>query len=103
MAFIEVPVDTIMSRLQCSTFSALFRQKTYWGKNAEAASNGHICQLLSVFQRFVTHSRVAHAAHQAISIKASLLCASVQFQRSNLLCFDRSVDLQNLVKIKGVP
>jgi hypothetical protein len=37
MAFIEVPVDNIMSRLQCSTFSALFRQKTCCGKNAEAA------------------------------------------------------------------
>jgi hypothetical protein len=33
----------------------------------------------------------------------SLLCACVQFQRFSLHCFGSSVDLQNLVKIKGVP
>jgi hypothetical protein len=40
----------------------------------------------------VTHYRVAHAAHK-----------SLQFQHSNLCCFDISVDLKKIVKIKGVP
>jgi hypothetical protein len=42
------------------------------GKNAKAAENGHICQLFKVFQRFVTHSRFAHAAHQAVTVKAGV-------------------------------
>jgi hypothetical protein len=63
--------------------------ETCCGKNDEAAENVHI--------------RVAWAALKAIKNQGwSLLCACVQC----LACFvskKKSVDLQNLVKIKSVP
>jgi hypothetical protein len=78
--------------------------QTYCGKNADSSDNGQFFQLLSVFQGSVTRSRIASAAHQAIKNHGqSLLCACVQFQHSSLLCFESSVDLHTLVKIKGVP
>jgi hypothetical protein len=58
--------------------------ETCCGRNAEAAENGHILfKLVSVFQSSLTHSRVAHATHQAGAIKTSQLCACVQFQHSS--------------------
>jgi hypothetical protein len=64
----------------------------------------NIFQLFDLFQRSVTRSKVALAAHQAIKNQAqSVLFVCTQFQHSSLLCFESSVDFQNLVKIKGVP
>jgi hypothetical protein len=57
-------VNTSMFHLQCFFLPETCR------KNAEAAENGHIFYFLSVFQRSVTHSRVALEAHQAVTIKA---------------------------------
>jgi hypothetical protein len=88
-----------MFHLQCIILS-----KACCVKNAEAAENSDIFQLVSDFQRSVTHSRVARATHQAVAIKAeSLMCTCVQFQHSSWNCFGGSIDLQSLVKIKGVP
>jgi hypothetical protein len=52
----------------------IFLLETRCSKNAEATENGHIFQFVSVFQRFVTNSRVALAAHQAVTIKAGACC-----------------------------
>jgi hypothetical protein len=56
---------------------SIILSETFFGKNAKAAENGHIFQLLSVFQRSVTHSRVERGAHQAIAIKARVYCVRV--------------------------
>jgi hypothetical protein len=70
--------------------------KTSCGKNAAAAENGHIFQLLSIFHRSVTHSRVARAAHQPVKYQGkSLLCACGQFQHSSLHFYESIVNLQN--------
>jgi hypothetical protein len=37
---------------------SMILSETCFGKNAKTAENGHIFQLLNVFQRSVTHSRV---------------------------------------------
>jgi hypothetical protein len=44
------------------------------GKNAEAAENYQNVQLVSVFRRFFTLSRVTHAAHKPFTIKALCVC-----------------------------
>jgi hypothetical protein len=73
-------------------------------QNAEAAENGLIFQLVSVFQRSVTHSRGARVAHQAGTNQGwSLLCACMQFQQSSLHVLAIGINIQNLGKIKGVP
>jgi hypothetical protein len=56
-----------MFRLLCVILS-----ETCCGKNAAAAEN--MFQLVRVFQRSVTHSRVARTAHQAATIKANVCC-----------------------------
>jgi hypothetical protein len=65
-------VKAFVFHLQCIILS-----KASFGKNAEAAENGHICQLLSVFQRSVTYSRFAHAAHQAVNNQGWMHACSV--------------------------
>jgi hypothetical protein len=79
MAFIEEPVDNVISQGFKVPLSVhlIILPKTCCGKNAEAAQHCHICQLLNVFQRSVTHSRVARAAHQAVTIKAGVSCVRV--------------------------
>jgi hypothetical protein len=68
--------------------------------NAEAAENCQIFKkFVSGFERSVTLSRVARAAHQTVIITAGVLCTCMQFQHSSLYRFGSSVDLQNLVKI----
>jgi hypothetical protein len=75
-------------------FQCIILPKTCCGKNAEAAENGLICQLLSIFQRSVTHgSRAAQAAHQANTIKATPQCTISQ----------RLTHIHNFVEIKSVP
>jgi hypothetical protein len=64
-------VKTSMFHLQC-----IFLSETCDNKNA--AENGHIFPFLSVFQRSVTHSRVALEAHQAVTIKARACCFRVR-------------------------
>jgi hypothetical protein len=72
---------TLTAEASMFHFQSIFFSKTFCGKNAEAAENLHIFQLLSVFQCSITHSRLQREAHQAIAIKAGvLLCACVQFQ-----------------------
>jgi hypothetical protein len=51
---------------------SIILSETCCGKNADAAENGHIFQLLSLFQHSVTLSRVEHAARQAVTIKAGV-------------------------------
>jgi hypothetical protein len=74
LAFIELPVDNVNSQGFDVSLSVhrFVKKKTCCGKFFEAAENGHICQLLSVFQRSVTQSRVAFAAHQTVAIKAGV-------------------------------
>jgi hypothetical protein len=62
-------------------------------------------QLVNVFQRSVTHSRVARAAHQTVTTKARVCCVRVCNFSILAICIilAKSVDLHNLVKIKGVP
>jgi hypothetical protein len=62
-----------MFHFQCIVWS-----ETCCGKTAEATENSQIFQLMSVFQRSVTHSRVAHVAHQAVTIEAGVCCARVR-------------------------
>jgi hypothetical protein len=90
-------VKSSIFHLQCVILS-----ETVLGKNAEVAKNSNIFQLFGLFQCSVTRSRVAHAEHQAIkNQEQSVLCACVQFQHSSLLCYERSVELQNLVKMSS--
>jgi hypothetical protein len=92
-------VEASMFHLQ-----SIILSETFYGKNAEAAENGYIFPPLSVFQRFVTHSRVQRGAQQAVTIKARVCCVLVcSFSKIVCIVFGVSVDLQNLVKIKGVP
>jgi hypothetical protein len=85
-------------------FLCIILSETCCGKNAEATKISQISQLMTVFQRFVTKSRIACAAHQAITIiRLSLLCECVQFQHSSLHYSGSIVYLQNFVKINGVP
>jgi predicted lactoylglutathione lyase len=76
LAFIELPVDNVnktsMFYLQC-----IFKSETCCSKNAEAAENGQMFHFLSVFQRPVTHTRVANEARQAVTIKARVCCVRV--------------------------
>jgi hypothetical protein len=58
-----------LSYLQCIVLS-----KNCCGENAAVAKISPIFQLVSVFQRSVTQSSVAHAAHQAVTIKARVCC-----------------------------
>jgi hypothetical protein len=71
---LELQVDSVNS--QCLNVSLAVHHfvKNLLCQNAEAADNGHICQLSSIFQRFVTHSRITHAAHQAVAIKDKACC-----------------------------
>lgn len=69
-----------MFRLECIILS-----DTCCGKNAEAAENGLIFQLVSGFQRSVTHSGVARAARQAVTVKAGVCCVRV-YRFSILAC-----------------
>jgi hypothetical protein len=61
-----------MVYLQCIILS-----ETLCDKNAEAAENGCIFQLVSVFEFSLTHARVECAAHQAVMIKARVCCVRV--------------------------
>jgi hypothetical protein len=63
-----------MLTVEALTFylQSIILSETFCGKNAEAAGNGHILQLLGVFQRSVTHSRVECGAHQAVAVKAGV-------------------------------
>jgi hypothetical protein len=74
MAFIELPVDNVNSQDFNVSFAVHLSVKICCSKNAEAAENDHIVHFLNVFQRFVTHSRVALEAHQAVKIKAGVCC-----------------------------
>jgi hypothetical protein len=88
-----------MFHLLCIIFS-----ETCSGKNAKAAENSHIFQLVNLFQRSLSHSRVARATHQAVTIKARVCCVHV-CKFSILACVDLAVMsiYQKLVKIKSVP
>jgi hypothetical protein len=66
-------VETSMFHLQC-----IFLSEICCSKKKKAAENGHIFHFLSVFQRSVTHSRVALEAHQAVTIKARVFCMRVR-------------------------
>jgi hypothetical protein len=81
-----------MFPLQCTILS-----ENGCGKNAEAAESRNILEF---------HFRVAHAAHQAVTIKDGVCCVhmcATEFQHCSLYTLGISVDLQNLVKINGVP
>jgi hypothetical protein len=56
---------------------SIILSETFCGQTAVAAENGLIFQLLSVFQRFVTHSRDQRGAHKAVAIKAGVCCVRV--------------------------
>jgi hypothetical protein len=81
-------------------FQRTILSETCFVKNAEEGKNCNTFQFLGIFQHSVTQFRVDRAAHQAVTIKAVVCC--VHFQHF-LPCFDSSIDLQNRVKIKGVP
>jgi hypothetical protein len=66
-------------------FQCIIWSEMCCGKNAEAAENGHIFQLLVIFQRSVTHFRVARAARQAVAIKARV-CFLLVCDYSILAC-----------------
>jgi hypothetical protein len=90
---------TSMSHLQRIILSEI-----WCGQNDGAAKNGTSFQLMSVFQSSVTHSRVARAAHQAVTIKVRVYCVfACNFSMLACIVFCRGIDLQILVKIKGVP
>jgi hypothetical protein len=91
-------VEASMFHLQ-----SIILSETFCGKNAEAAENGHIFQLVSVFQCSVTLQIWTWSIPSRCNQGWSLLCAWVLLQLYVLHCFGISVDLQNLVKIKGVP
>jgi hypothetical protein len=105
--FIELPVGN--GNCQCFRVSSTVHHfvKNFIGKNAEAAENGHIFQLVRVFKSFVIHSRfdMQHTkdcilsliiealwAHQAVPIKTRVCCVGV-CNFSSLHCFGGSVDL----------
>jgi hypothetical protein len=69
-----------MFHLQC-----IFLSETCCSKNAEAAESGHIFPFVDVFQWSVTQSRVAFAAHLAVTIKARACCVRVR-NFSSLSC-----------------
>jgi hypothetical protein len=80
--------------------SASFGQKLAVAKML-TTENGENFQLVRVFKRFVTHSRVAH---KVVTIKADTCCVrACNFSVLACNCLGNTVDLQNLVKIKGVP
>jgi uncharacterized membrane protein YidH (DUF202 family) len=72
LAFIELKVDNVINKASMFHFQCIILFTACCDKNAEAAENSHICQLLNVFQLFVTHSKFAHAAQQAVAIKAGV-------------------------------
>jgi hypothetical protein len=73
-------------------FLCIIVSETCCGKNAEAAKISQISQLMSILQRFVTKSRVACAAHQAVTIKACVCCVNV-CNFSILACIVLAVEL----------
>jgi hypothetical protein len=79
--WIKLTVKALMLHLQCVILS-----ETCCGKNAEAAENCHIFQLVIVFQCFVTTSIFAQTAHQAATIMAEVCCMRV-CNFSILACF----------------
>jgi hypothetical protein len=86
-------------RLPCFTFSAFFWSKICCGKNAEAAENCHICQLLSVFnalsnnpELYLEHTKPLQSRLES----ADCMCA--------VLAFKFALFRQYLLgKIKGFP
>jgi hypothetical protein len=73
MAFIGFLVDNVNSQsFNVSIAVHHFVRNLLW-----AAKISHIFQTVSVFQCSVTLSRVAHAAHQAVVIKAGVCCLHV--------------------------
>jgi hypothetical protein len=86
-------VKTSMFHLQCIIMS-----ETCCSKNAESAEISHIFHFLSVFQRSVTHSRVALGAHLAVTIKARVCCVRVR-SFSILVCIILAV--ASIYKIFG--
>jgi hypothetical protein len=107
LGFYTLSYQWTMLTVEASMFhwQSIVFSETLSGKNAEAVENWQSFQLMSVFQRSVTHSRVKREAHQAYAIKARVFCVRVcTFSIiQSLHCFGISVDLQNLVKIKCVP
>jgi hypothetical protein len=85
LPFIELLVDDFNSQSFNVSLSVHHLVRNLLWQNAEAAENGHIFQLLSVFQRSVTHSRVARAARQAVAIKARV-CFLLVCDYSILAC-----------------
>jgi hypothetical protein len=65
-------VTASMFHVQCIILS-----ETFCGKNAEAAENWYIFQLLSVFQRSVTPSGVQRGAHKSLQSKPEPSAAGV--------------------------
>jgi hypothetical protein len=81
-------------------FQCIILSKTCCGKNAKAAESGHICQLLSVFQCSVAHSRVA----LAVTIKAGICLVHVCcFSILAFIVSAVSYIKKQEVKMKGVP
>jgi hypothetical protein len=62
---------------QCFIFSASFCQKLVLTNLLRQQQNTHVCQIVIVEKRSVTHSRVARAAHQVVTIKAGVCCVRV--------------------------
>jgi hypothetical protein len=87
LVFNEPPVDNVAVKASIFNFQYIILSETFCCKNAESAENGQIF-FLSVFQRSVTHSRVARVAHQAVAIKAGQSAVCVRaFSAFYLLYF----------------
>jgi hypothetical protein len=104
LAFIELPVDNVDS--QCSNVSHAvhhFVSSLLWQKfcGSRKQSKSLTCERLKLS---VMHSRVFVQYTKLLQSRLkSAVCVCANCQHSSLHCFGSSVDLQNLVRIKGVP
>jgi hypothetical protein len=71
LTFIELPVDNVKSQGFNVSSAVHLLSKTSYSKKLSFFS------FVGVFQRSVTHSRVALAAHKAVTIKARACCMRV--------------------------
>jgi hypothetical protein len=79
MAFHVLPVDNV----DCLGFNVTLPEyhvlaETFLAKMIRQQKTVPIFQLVSVFKFSVTHFRVAHATHQAVTIKTTVCCALVR-------------------------
>jgi hypothetical protein len=88
LAFIELPVDIVTSQGFNVSLAVHYFVRKLLSQKCRGSKKKNIFQLFGILNA-LSHSRAAHASHQAVTIKAGVLCACEQFPHFRILaCID---------------